>query len=431
MLSLVRQIRREAVHNPLVTLAVVASVAIGAGAVVTAVVLFEVYDRATAEVLMRKESEVKTRMDEMWDEYRRITLGLGFNVLILPEEQSLADFYIDGGATEYMPEEYAARLAESRIVTVQHILPSLHQRLEWPERDVTINLVGVRGEIPRAFGKKKRKPLLDAVPEGKIVLGAELCEMTAAQPGDRLMVKGREFEVERCYEVRGNQDDVTAWINLGEAQRMFDKPNQINAILALECRCTADSTLPNIAKIRKDIAHILPGTRVVEFMSKVLTRAEARYEAVVTARETLASEKRHRAGVRAERLRAASTILPLVVVACILTVCLLMYANAKSRRHEIAVMRTIGWSTARVVALLVGKALLLGVVGGVVGSLVGVLIGLAGAKSSPEVQSWSGLVAPALLSGVVAVSAVLAALAAWLPALMASTANPAQVLQEE
>ena len=83
------------------------------------------------------------------------------------------------------------------------------------------------------------------------------------------------------------------------------------------------------------------------------------------------------------------------------------------------------------VALLVGKALLLGVVGGVVGSLVGVLIGLAGAKSSPEVQSWSGLVAPALLSGVVAVSAVLAALAAWLPALMASTANPAQVLQEE
>ncbi len=431
MLSMMRQIRREAMHNVLVTVAIVVSVAVGAGVVVAAVALFEVYDRTTTVVLERKESELEKRMDQMWDEYRRITLGLGFNVLILPENQNLADFYLDGGATAYMPEDYARRLAESRIISVQHILPSLHQRLVWPERDITINLVGVRGELPRPLGKGGKKPLLDAVPEGKIVLGAELCRLTGASPGGRLTLEGQTFEVERCYEERGNQDDITAWIHLGEAQRMFDKPGRINAILALECRCAADSAAPNIARIRTDVATLLPGTRVVEFMSKALTRAEARHEAVVTARETLEAEKRHRSGLRAERLRVASVAVPLVVAACIFATGLLMYANARGRRREIAIMRTVGWSTGRVLALLISKAALLGMLGGVAGSVAGLIVGIGTVRAAPQVQQWTGLVRPAFVGTVIVLSSVLAAIAAWLPVLIASMTDPAKVLREE
>ena len=69
---------------------------------------------------------------------------------------------------------------------------------------------------------------------------------------------------------RGDQDDITLWIDLPAAQKLLDKPGQISAILAIECNCAADPP----KTIRGDLARVLPGTQVIEFASKALARAE-------------------------------------------------------------------------------------------------------------------------------------------------------------
>ena len=58
------------------------------------------------------------------------------------------------------------------MATINHVLPSLQQKLVWPEQQRTILLVGVRGEV--LLHSAKQKPILDVVPAGTMVVGYEL-----------------------------------------------------------------------------------------------------------------------------------------------------------------------------------------------------------------------------------------------------------------
>jgi len=170
-----------------------------------------------------------------------------------------------------MPEEYVHLLADSGIVTVRHFLPSLQQKIEWPERKRKIILVGARGEVPNLH-KNPVKPLVQPVPPGTISFGYELHRSLDLKVGEKVKLMGKEFTIHACHKERGNKDDITAWIFLAEAQELLDKRGLVNAILALECLCTGDA----LPLIRKEIAAILPRTQVIERGSRALARAEAR-----------------------------------------------------------------------------------------------------------------------------------------------------------
>jgi hypothetical protein len=67
-----------------------------------------------------------------------------------------------------------------------------------------------------------KKPMVDPVAPGSIVLGYELHDSLGLKRGDRLTLLGREFTVGTCYAMRGNKDDITAWIHLAEAQELLE-----------------------------------------------------------------------------------------------------------------------------------------------------------------------------------------------------------------
>ncbi len=151
----------------------------------------------------------------------------------------------------------------------------------------------------------------------------------------------------------------------------------------------------------------------------------------MTARDALAAEQKHRAALRAARVRVAGALVPTAVAVCLAVVALLMYANARARRYEIAVVRTVGWGAARIVKLFIVKALLLGFVGGVAGAAAGAgVAGLVAARFM-DVGGWARILDWRLALGVALGSPLLAVLASWIPALGASTADPASVLQKE
>ena len=422
-MTIARLVLKEILHRKTTFLLAAISVAAAAGCLSGSLALLDAHDLRTAEILQARQEETRQKMARLEDDIRKAMLGLGFNIVILPKDQKLDDWYADDYASVTMPQEYAQSLAKSKVVTIQHLLPCLQQKVKWPETKRTIILIGTPGEIP---GTTVKKPMVEQIPPGSIILGHELHDSLSLKVGDKVKLMGRELTVRQCYPMRGNKDDITAWINLADAQEMLDRKGQINAILALECEC-AWADLP---KVRQEIMAILPGTQIIERGSEALARAEARRKVGQEAQATIAREETQRAQLRAQRERLASILVPVVMLSAALWVGLLAWGNVRQRRGEIGVLRAVGVRTKDIVLLVLSRAIAVGLLGGLIGAAAGWLAGrYMGAAmeqgAAPVAFHWSYVV------WAIIAAPVLSAVASWIPAVLASRQDPAAILQEE
>ena len=394
-----------------------------------------------AEVLEKRQQDVEAAGADLQDAMRKHMKGLGFNVLILPAETDLAQLHLGETPSATMPENYVDRLSESKIVTINHLLPSVTQRIHWPEQDLDVILQGTRGEVPLAH-RALKKPLLDAVAPGQVVVGHAIHTRLGLEVGDPVRIMDREFTVSTLHDERGSSDDVTLWIDLATAQEMLGLENLIHAILALECDCAGD----RISMVRAEIAGVLPGTQVIERHSQALARAEARAKAKATAEEALAQQQAAatamlkqvndgRAEIEANHARLAGVLVPLVVVVSVVLIGGLAMLNVRQRREELGILRAIGLRTRQIFAAFLGRAVLIGVLGGVVGCAAGLGVGIAFGPLGGESDLWDvlwsagGLTQTTLITLLVA--PLLAAAGSWIPALLAVREDAAIVLQGE
>ncbi len=402
------------------------AIAIAAGAIISCFGLLKLFDTRTERLIAEKQALVIKENAALEDEYRRITLKMGFNIMILPENQDMTDLYTNDFASKTMPEWYADTLARSRIVTIQHLLPVLQQKVKWPEKKRSIILVGTRGEIPIAASDAK-KSLLDPVQKGSIMLGFELSSSNKIKKGDIIKLMGKSFKVAGCYPERGTKDDITAWINLSEAQEMMHMPGLINGIMALECSCA----MAKLDIVRKELAGILPHTKVIEFASQALTRAEARKKAADYAKASLESEKDNRSRMRSEKDAFFSIFLLLLLAATAVSVGLMAYSNVRERRVEIGIFRSIGFSSGKILAIFILRAVFIGATGGIAGCIAGIIFTYYKFTSAHEIFSLHAIINPLFALCIFAGTVILSAAASWLPALIAVNQDPAIVLRQE
>ncbi len=425
-MRLSRLVLREILYRKLSFGLGVASVVVAVACLVGELTFLQKHDLRTEQIVAAKEAETRVKMATLEDDYRKITKGLGFNVLILPRAQNLSDLFAEDYATQYMPEAYVERLAKSRVATIQHLLPSLQQKLKWPEIERTIILIGVRGEVPILHADPK-KPILEPVPPGMMVVGWELHRSLKLKTNDTVKLLGREFKVGKLHAERGTKDDITVWINLKEAQDLLNKPGQINGILALECVCAADS----LDKVRGEIAGILPDTQVIEFQSQTLARAEARQRAAAEARDALEREKQSRARLRQARADFAALVVPVAVLGAAAWIAFLSFGNVRERRPEIGILRALGLRSRQIMAIFLGRAVVMGLAGAALGYGAGLAIGAVWREGAAPMPSQALLFNPLLLLGVFVAAPLLAMLASWLPSLAAAQQDPAEVLSQE
>ena len=131
-MKLRRLIWREILHRKLGFCLAVATVSIAVGCLVAVAALLAAHDHRSEELLAKMndetalmETEFSAKMKAYEDSVRKTMKGLGVNVFIFPEGQELSEVYSEGFASKTMPEEYVGKLANSKIVTVNHLLPSL------------------------------------------------------------------------------------------------------------------------------------------------------------------------------------------------------------------------------------------------------------------------------------------------------------------
>ncbi|MCX7590709.1 MAG: FtsX-like permease family protein [Kiritimatiellae bacterium] len=427
-LSIVRLALREIAHRFVSFVLIAVAAAVAASFFLGVQSHLRAYEIRTGEILAQKKAELDEKLKKLQDEMRKATLKLSFNLAILPGTQDVHEWHEKDYATSYMPEEYAERLANSKIVSIRHLLPMLQQKIKWPEQNRTIILIGCKGEVP-SLHKEPRTPLVQPVPDGTIALGYELHTDLAVKVGDKVRLMGREFTVHKCHEERGSKDDITAWIPLRDAQELLGKPGLINVILALECVCIGDRV---IDRIRSDVAQYLPDTKVIEFGTQVLARGEAREKVRREAIEAMEREKRHQAALQVDREKLAGWALSVVLVTCVAWVFLIALANARNRLTEVAILRALGYGQGQILVLFLMRYLAAGFLGGLVGCVVGLLVGLCWARTlhapllgGGALLSWSWLMATFVLGTLIVVAG------GWIPALVAASQDPAQILREE
>lgn len=381
------------------------------------------HDRESEQSLALFDLETMENMKKLEDAIRKSMKGLGFNIFIYPEGQEMSEVYSQGFASKTMPEDYVMKLANSDIVTVNHLLPRLTRKIKWPEQERTVVLIGVRGEVPLAF-KDPKKPLIDPVPEGELVMGYELHKGLGLEVGSRTTLMGKEFVVSKCHPERGTVDDITIWMNLGECQELLGQPGQINAILALECNC---ETLDRLAEVRAEISSILPGTHIIEKGSRALARAEARVKAKQTAKKQRELKEAHFAKERLAREKVFSVLVPSLVGLCLFVVGILSFLNVRDRQAEIGIFRAIGVSGGKILGVFLGRAWLVGFAGVVLGI---VALVVAGGKF-PGDAGILDLLGQRDFLKILVVVPILACGAAWLPSLSAANRDPAEVLRHD
>jgi hypothetical protein len=392
------------------------AVALPVAVLVGSVGLFGRYEE-DHDALMATSADAQ---EERWGSYQdsmRVTMkGLGFNLLIIPRERTPSD---PEGEMVVMPEGHATRLAESDLQLVNHVLPFLERRVFWEERGRWVHLFGTPGEV--YIKAVWQKPIQEEVARGTVALGYNVHHELGIRKGDTIKFHGKEFVVGTCYPRQAVEDDERVWMHLGEVQGFLGESGKISGMMALSCDC-ADKDLPLIATA---VHGVLPGTKVLAETSAMSTRHKVRGAAADKEETELAEQAREHRTMRNQRAKLARNLLPWVLVGSFLSVSLLSWLNVRERRQEIGIFRAIGYARSTIVAIFLGKALLVGLLGAVAGSLAGAAVvtvrgGWAGQNE------WAGLAGLALLG-----APVLAVVAALLPAVAAAGQDPVDALREE
>jgi ABC-type lipoprotein release transport system permease subunit len=327
-------------------------------------------------------------------ETRRVTRDLGFNLRIIPRETDMEQFYLTGYSDRTMPENSLDKLARMEKFSYNHLVASLQRKIQIAGHHVL--LMGISGE--RAPPGKKKPPMIFSVEAGTVHVGHEVARLLELNQGDRLPLGEENPRVARTMPATGTVDDV----------RVLGLEGQINEIKAIDCLCLTTDEDPH-AILQSQLRLVLPEARVV--MQRSIAEARARQRQM--------TEKYATFVMAAVLLVAAAWIGTLAIV------------NVRQRYGEIGLFRALGYGSGMIGALVLGRAVLIGLAAALVGYFLGTWLALTWAPEIFPVTARAIRSQPLLLPWAMLAAPLLAAVASLIPAAIAITQDPADVLRNQ
>ena len=116
-MNVLRLTLSEIRHRKLNFFLMLLSVTVATACLVGALTLLRADEVRTQQILKEKQQEVEQAGAELNDAMRKITKGLGFNVLILPEDQDLNELHLEGWTISWQshPDEDLRRARNGRV----------------------------------------------------------------------------------------------------------------------------------------------------------------------------------------------------------------------------------------------------------------------------------------------------------------------------
>lgn len=354
---------------------------------------------------------------------------LGANILILPKQATLQDYYAadENGGT--LPEEHVAEVLMAGLTGVEKVSPKLSVAARLRGQPVTMTGILPQSEFrtkaawqtvslfspkPHAGCKKARcaPTAADAAPEAlatnrtieelretEAVIGADVAERCGLKAGATVQLLGGSFDVLAVLPRTGTVDDSRVFAHLHTIQRLAGTGEVVSAIEVMGCCEDAAGDL--VPQLRK----LLPDAKVVTISQLVQTQ------------------------VGVNRLMANTSWFVLVVLVIVGGASLAgaISANVRERRREIGTLMALGATRGFVLRLFLAKALVLGLVGGAAGSMAG--LGLA-LWLGPRWASVEVAPLPDLMTAAACAACALALAAAYWPARTAARLDPCICFRE-
>ncbi len=419
-MSWARVILAELLHYRANALAGLAAVMAAVGAIVVTGALLADYETASSLALRNKQAKLENQLADLRADIAHAMGHLGFNMTILPEGQDMADWYANDQSSPTMTETSVRRLAEADGTGLCNVAGQLRRRVNWPERNWPIVVVG-RGPVIAL--KPNSAPLADRyarpLEPGTVALGHELHKVFSLHEGDEIQLMGRTMRVARCLPQEGTRDDLTVWTTLAEAQQLLAMPDRITEIVA---QGTA-AAMENLPQLRRQVSQVLPGAQLVQRLPGTVASKLATTNTHRSEQARIQQELSTQANLNRFRRRLAGVIGALVVTSCALWIGWLAWSNVTERRMEIGIWRTCGLHARRVAGIFLGRWLVLGAAGAAAGVTAAALI--------LRLVSGAHIGQPCLLALALAVALLLSATAAAIAALAASRTDPAITLRTQ
>lgn len=340
------------------------------------------------------------------DETVRLMRDIGFNLRIISKKTNMEKFWRTGFSEYTMPESHVYDLASHENLSYAHMTAILQKKVSWRGREVI--LTGIAPEISPP-GRKKT-PMIFSIERGTVYIGFELAHSIGLKNGEVVDIFGRPFTITRSLPESGSDDDIRIYAHLHDVQGLLNMENKINEIKALECLCVVDSdSTDSLALLREQLARVLPDAKVILIQSIASAREKQRFMAE----------------------RYFGFIIPFVIAVCMAWIGILALMNVRERRHEIGIMRALGYGSGKIAFLFIGKAVAIGFIGAALGFVIGTGLAL---KFGPEIfKVTANMITPKieLFYWALVASPTICALSVFIPAMIAITQDPALTLREE
>ncbi len=334
----------------------------------------------------------------------RLTRDMGFNLRIIPKETNMDEFWATGFSNISMPEEYVLRFNKFKDFSYAHLVATLYKKVVW--QNMNVILTGISPEIEPS-GKKKA-PMIFSIQPKTVYLGYEVAKAFNLEQGDTINLFGNKFTVAKTLTENGSDNDIKIFAPLHEVQSMLNMEGKINEIKALDCLCLIDSHTDAIQLLRDQLDEVLPEGKVIL------------NQTIAVARE----KQRH----MFERYFAM--LIPVLLFVAAIWIGILAFFNVKERQQEIGILRAVGYGTGKIAWLFLGRALLLGFIGAVLGFIIGTLFSLIYGPDVFIITAQSIKPIYSLLLWSVIVAPLFAALASFIPTMIAISTDPALTLRD-
>lgn len=334
---------------------------------------------------------------------------LGTNLIIVPKSMNQFDYFKDGFTSDTLPEEYIEKLRKAKVDTIQHLIGTIYKPIDIKGKTAIINGTMVAAQISHSA---KKAPMGTLIPDGKIYCGFAIANQLNLEKGGTLTIKDKEFVVDKIYRSKGNKEDVMIYMNLKEAQIIFEMPKQVNVILALQCQtdCTTPTEIEKKLKgIKAELQPLVPDADFIEKSDIADTREYTR--------NTMQN--------------FTNFILPLIIIVSSIWIALIFISNVKERKQEIGVLRAIGADTSHISQLFLVKAFMIGLIGGISGYFVGNLLSIYWGPKIFKLTATKIEFDYLYLIYAMIIAPIVCILASYIPTFIAVQQDPADVLRED
>jgi putative ABC transport system permease protein len=338
-------------------------------------------------------------------ETRRNARDIGSNIFIIPARCDLYEYHQQGYSPHAMPDSSIDRMLGAGKIAYNHLIPTLTAEIQVKDRQARLTGIAM-ARHPKGRPSKSKMGIV--VQPGHLHLGHGVAALLGVEKGEEIELLDRRWTIERVAPEMGTADDITILANLEDAQQALHREGEISEIKAISCvQCdTPEDT--SLGTLRAQLKKILPETQV--YLMKEIADARVRQR------------------------RMMETYSPFVMLLLILAsgawLGVLAAINVRERIGEIGLLRALGYGGGTIGFLILGRALLVGLLAAILGFAIGTSMTLTFGPEMFPVTSGAIRSDFHLLAFAAMAAPLIALLASFIPAAWAIGRDPAVTLRE-